>query len=381
MKKKICFTFPHLSEFGGGEIFCEYLCNYLSQFYKIDLVFYKSNQINQKLRFNKNINLVEIKSNNFFVNYFCKKYIAIAQLFIIKYLSNKKYFFIFSGAGEFFNKNSTVYQYIHHPFYSLNPVHYLSMGLKKNNLIKISLRFFLSIYARILFKINQSHYLKTYTIVNSNWIKFRVKQIYPYLKSKVVYPTFKIPEFSKINFQKFEKKNNDFVILGRVSRDKKTIEGINFFLNFKKNNRHLNIGKLHIIGPVEKKIENKVNKIKKLFINDCCFHSYLSLKKRDKILKKSKYGLHFFHGEHFGRSILEMQKMGLIVFAHNSGGSREILLSKLQKYNNFIDLENNINQVMLNNLMRKKIFKTIKDKLKDNFTDKQFKNNIKKILN
>ena len=48
-KKKIAITFPQLHEFGGGEIFCEYVVNLLSKFYKIDLYFYKTIAINNKL--------------------------------------------------------------------------------------------------------------------------------------------------------------------------------------------------------------------------------------------------------------------------------------------------------------------------------------------
>ena len=46
-KKNSIYIFPHLYAFGGGEIFCEYLTNYLINFYNIDLYFYKSNKINK----------------------------------------------------------------------------------------------------------------------------------------------------------------------------------------------------------------------------------------------------------------------------------------------------------------------------------------------
>ena len=140
MKKKIAFTFPHLYEFGGGEIFCEYLSNYLVKYYNVDLFYYKSFGINKKIKFDKKIKIVGIKSNNFIINFFCKNYIFLAHLYLLFFLQSKKYHFIFSGAGEFFHSNKC-FQYIHHPFYSLNISHYLSLGLKKKkfyqNYIKI----------------------------------------------------------------------------------------------------------------------------------------------------------------------------------------------------------------------------------------------------
>ena len=135
-KKKIAITFPQLHEFGGGEIFCEYVVNLLSGFYKIDLYFYKTNAINKKLKIKKEIKLIPIKSKNIFIDYLCRRYIGIAQLYLIFFLNLKKlnYKFLFSAAGEFYSNYYKVYQYIHHPFYSLNPFHYMALGVKKMTL-------------------------------------------------------------------------------------------------------------------------------------------------------------------------------------------------------------------------------------------------------
>lgn len=43
------------------------------------------------------------------------------------------------------------------------------------------------------------------------------------------------------------------------------------------------------------------------------------------LLSSSRFGLHGMHGEHFGMAVAEMQEAGMIVFAPNSGGPREIL--------------------------------------------------------
>ncbi len=376
MKKKIAFTFPHLHEFGGGEIFCEYLSNFLIQYYDIDLYYYNSYGINKKIKFDKKIKIISIKCKNSIINYFCKNYIFLAHLYILFFLQSKKYHFVFSGAGEFFHSNRC-FQYIHHPFYSMNILHYLSLGLKKKNFIKILLRFIISVIVR-LFIINYNKYSKTITFVNSKFIQKRFLNIYSNNKTKIIYPTFKIPKIVKESFLKFENRKNDFVILGRVSKDKNTIDAAKFFLNFNKKNRTLNLGKLHIIGPIEKSLEKEVKKLN--FENDnLYFHGYLSLKKRNKILKKTKYGLHFFVGEHFGRSILEMQKFGIIVFCHNSGGAMEIVASKLQKFNYPEDLENKIKKVLNNNSERKKIKKMIARKIQK-YSDLEFRKNILREL-
>ena len=55
------------------------------------------------------------------------------------------------------------------------------------------------------------------------------------------------------------KKKNDFVILGRVSEDKNTLDAVNFYLKFKEENKNLNLGTLNVIGPIEKKLKKKYN--------------------------------------------------------------------------------------------------------------------------
>jgi len=96
-------------------------------------------------------------------------------------------------------------------------------------------------------------------------------------------------------------------------------------------------------------------------------------------LKKIKYGLHFFVGEHFGRSILEMQKFGLIVFCHNSGGAMEIVANSLQKFKTKHELSEKIKLVAQNSELRKKIKKMIEKKIYK-FTDQNFKRKIFDVL-
>jgi len=381
-KKKIAITFPQLHKFGGGEIFCEYTANLLSRFYKIDLYFYKINKINQRLKIKKNIKLIPIKSKNKIIDYFCSNYIGIAQLYLMFFLNSKKlnYKFLFSAAGEFYSNFYKVYQYIHHPFYSLNPNHYAALGVKKKNIKRIILRFFLSVFARIYFKLynkRSNHMQHRISIVNSNWTKARFKSIYNE-RAYLIYPTFLIPKYLK-GFQKsYEKRKNDFVILGRVSEDKNTILGANFFIELK--NKISKIGNLHIIGPCDDSLKRKINASLYKFKKKVFFHGYLSIKERNKILKQCKFGLHFAKFEHFGRAVLEMHKHGIIVFVHNSGGSKEIIVDEFQKYSSMKELHNNIIKLVNSKNRRYKIIKKYDQKFLKNFTDSKFREDFKNIF-
>lgn len=377
MKKKIAFTFPHMHNFGGGEVFCEYIINFLCKKYQVDLYFYKNNYINKNLKINSKVNIYPLKSENFFFDFFFRRYIFLAQLYIIFALKDKNYNLVFSGAGEFAHRSRCI-QYIHHPFYSLNPKHYFALGLKKSNLFKILQRLIISLFARVFLYLKRSYFYKNLTLTNSNFIRKRILKIYPKLNSKILYPTFKIVKNLKIHSVNYEKRKNDFVILGRVSKDKNTLKALNFFKNLKKKNPESKIGKLHIIGPIDKNLKKKLFKIIKKE-KDCRFYEYLELKKRDKILKKSKYGLHFCIEEHFGRSVLEMQKNGLIVFCHNSGGAMEIIGNSWQKYFHLHELENKIIKVMSSIRLREKIRIDINKKIK-RYNDEYFKKKLELII-
>ena len=379
---KIAITFPQLHKFGGGEIFCEYTANFLAKFYRVDLYFYKVNEINKKLRIKKKINIVPIKSKNSLVDYFCSKYIGIAQLYLIVFLNSKKqnYKFLFSAAGEFYSNYYKVYQYIHHPFYSLNPFHYMALGVKKKDAIRIVLRFLLSFVARIYFKLlifTNCKKQDRISIVNSIWTKKRFESIYNE-KTFLVYPTFLIPKYLKGFQNKYEKRKNDFVILGRVCRDKNTISGIDFFLNLQ--NIIPKIGKLHVIGPCDQSEKIKINSYYYRYKKKIVFYGYLSIKKRNKILKNCKFGFHFAKYEHFGRAVLEMHKHGMIVFVHNSGGSSEIIVDEMQKYSSMQELGNNIRKIINSNDTRYKIIKKYDEKFMKNFTDAKFQEEFKNIF-
>lgn len=383
MKKKIAITFPHLHEFGGGEIFCEYVSNLLISSYKIDLYYYQNGLINKNINLNKKINLLGIKSKNIFINFFCKKFIFLSQLYLIYILNtkfnNKSYKFIFSAAGEFISKYYRVYQYIHHPFYSLNPKHYLAIGTKKYEIHKFVLRFLVSICVRIYFLINNQFYSKNKSILNSKWTQKRFFNIYK-KKSKLIYPTFNIPEQEKLDFSKFSKRKNNFIILGRVGSDKKTFEAAKLFIKIKHLNKDLKLNKLLVIGPIKKNIQRKVKHYKKMYFRDIEFLGHVSYSKRNKFLKNNKYGIHLCEEEHFGRSLLEMNKKGMICFTHNSGGSVEIINNNLLKFKKIYEFESNLRKIILNNKIQKQILENNYKMFKTKFTSKKFDKKIIEYL-
>lgn len=370
MKKKIAIIFPWLNLYGGGEVFCEYCSNLLSNYFLVDLFIYDNGKKkNQKLRFKKSINIIYIKSNNLIINFFCSRFMIFSQAYIIYYfnfINKNQYHFIYSSSGEFFSKFKT-YQYIHMCIFSNNMFEYKNFGL--DNIFKKLIRLLFVITSRFVLGINKKTFKDVFTMTNSNWSLERINKTYEIKNKIVIYPTFKIPKCNKVTYEQFSSRDNDFVILGRVSPDKKIIDGINIFIKI---NKIIPASKLHIIGPIDIKYKNSFD-INILKNKNIIFHGLISLKERNKILKKSKFGLNFFYSEHFGRNVLEMQKMGMIVFARNKGGVREILFSKYQKYLSYDDLIDKFYKVFFSPKLQKKILSNNHKYLIKNFSDKDFK--------
>ena len=371
--KLIAIIYPWLNLYGGGEVFLEYCNNLLLKKYNTELYFYNNNKkIHKKIRFNKKTKFISVRSKNYFINFLCCKFMIFAQAYLIYFFNkyNKKnYKIVYSASGEFFSKFKTI-QYIHIFIFFINIFEFKNFGL--SSIFKKIGRLIAAVLCRIALGINKKKFKNVYTLTNSKWSLQRLSKTYDIKYKKVLYPTFKIPKFQKMSLKKFNNRKNNFVILGRVTEDKNILEAIIFFNSIKNQIRN---AQLHIIGPIDKnylkKIKLEIKDKKKIY-----FHGLVSLRRRDYLLKNSKYGLNFFNSEHFGRGTLEMQKLGMIVFAKNAGGVKEILLSKIQKFENHIDLNNNVLKTHFNDKVKQNILTKNAKKFKFSLTDRQFSKNF-----
>jgi len=365
--KSIALFYPWLNLYGGGEVFAEYTANKLSSKKKIDFYYYGKKKIHPKLNFDKKVNLIPISSRNILIDFMCSNIMLFAQTYLIFFFNKKvtkDYLFVYSLGGEFFSKFKT-FQYLHICIFSLNIFEYKNFGIK--SFLKKIARFLVVLICRIILKINKNKFYNVITFSNSKWSFYRAKKTYNIKKHKVFYPNFKVPNLYQQSFENFEKRRNNFVILGRVSADKNIIDA---FKLLKKLKSFIPDAFFHIIGPIDQKYFIKIKK--NYSLHSVKFYGLISKSKRDFLLKTSKYGLNFFYSEHFGRNVLEMQKCGVIVFARNRGGVRELLFNKNQKYDNYKDLIDNIKKIHFHQGLRNKIYMLNQKILKNQFTSEQF---------
>ena len=70
----------------------------------------------------------------------------------------------------------------------------------------------------------------------------------------------------------------------------------------------------------------------------------------------------------------------MIVFSHNSGGAKEIVLNLIQKYNSYKDLEKKIKKLTSSKTLEKLVLIENYKFFSKNFTNEEFNMNLKKYL-
>jgi len=343
--KKIITTFPIFRNYGGAELSATNTLDYFRKHYEVTLL--HCGQVNKKLIISDKIIMKKISTNNQLINYLISNYIIFAQFFLNIYLLKKdlsEFKFALSLHGEL-STNIKTYQFIHFPFFSLNIRNYFYLGMNFFKIHKIFLRYILTLFINLIFIIKKINFINTTTFCNSNWTKNIYQKIYNkniIAKIYVIYMTFTLKRKVSENIKKFQKRENNFVILGRLTKDKKVYEAIKIFLkiNFYFNNTF----KLIIIGGSnDEKYKDKCLRISN---ESVCFKDYISEEEKISILSNSKFGMHLFQNEHFGIAPCEMQNYGMLVFAYNGGGVKEIINNDRLLFTNYENLKNKIKNLV-----------------------------------
>jgi glycosyltransferase involved in cell wall biosynthesis len=136
--------------------------------------------------------------------------------------------------------------------------------------------------------------------------------------SRLIYP----PVHSE-PFDRAAPRTSDFVMLGRITPDKRVAEGIDVIERLRSRGHEIH---LHIIGPIPK--SDYGARIKALAQERADW-----VRLRDGIygaekfaeLARHGFALHMRNGEAFGIAVAEQVKMGLIPFVRKNGGPQEIV--------------------------------------------------------
>ena len=156
------------------------------------------------------------------------------------------------------------------------------------------------------------------TLVNSGFIREFAAQA-DFTNVDVVHP----PVVASPSPIPWEARENRMVMIGRVHRGKLAPNVIRIVDGVRERGHDLS---LVLVGPWDcdaahrREIESLVATRPWLSHRDD-----LSRDELEAFLHRSRFGIHRMVGEHFGMGVAEMVRSGMVVFAHDSGGPREIL--------------------------------------------------------
>ncbi len=205
-------------------------------------------------------------------------------------------------------------QYVHYPKLSLRP--------------EVDLRW----YHRIPFVVDSYRWLgfrlagfslqrmrRNLTLVNSDFIGARFRELHG-LETVTLFP----PIAGSFPVVPWEHREDGFVCIGRISREKRIEHIVEILSTVRDNGRPLH---LHIIGTFGDDPDYST------LIKGCVdanrswvtIHEDLSRHELTQLITSHRYGIHAMEDEHFGMAVAEMVRAGCIVFAPNNGGPVEIL--------------------------------------------------------
>jgi glycosyltransferase involved in cell wall biosynthesis len=205
--------------------------------------------------------------------------------------------------------------------------------------------------------------------------KFSAKVIKDYLglDSEVIYsPVFVASDPDEVPW---EEREDGFVYLGRISREKKLLEIIDAVRSLRERGYDLH---LHIVGTGHDK--KYLEEVKKNCSGEwCSIEGAKYGKEKEEILLRHKFGINLCEAEAFGISVAEQTSLGEIVFVADSGGQVEIVEDEILRVKNKEDFIRKFEILVRNVDKIEEIRRKLKKKLVEYHKD-AFKEKVKKIL-
>lgn len=197
-------------------------------------------------------------------------------------------------------------QYVHHPMF------------RCPSSPEQSPRRFGRVYDTIVRAVAQFDPAKGTMLTNSEWMASVLagcRDVQP----NVVYPPVMTEDFIG---QSWAERENSFVTVGRIARDKQTKLALDIFNQVREAGHDMT---LHLVGKAGEGqyATDVLDRVSKL--DHVVYHGEVSRDKLVSLLESVRYGLHTKQYEHFGMVVAEMVAAGMIPFVPDSGGQVEIV--------------------------------------------------------
>lgn len=114
------------------------------------------------------------------------------------------------------------------------------------------------------------------------------------------------------------------VTVGRIAPDNRTLDAIRVVDGVRERGLDLH---LHLVGSTADAYQSYVDRVERAVAarDYVTLHRNLPRARLEALLAGHRYGLNPKHGEHFGMALAEYVAAGMISFAHDSGGQRDVV--------------------------------------------------------
>ncbi|WP_266081610.1 glycosyltransferase family 4 protein [Haladaptatus caseinilyticus] len=200
-------------------------------------------------------------------------------------------------------------EYIHHPQYSIDDPGLINESLPRQAYDRL---------CRELADVDRSKLDSICLLANSDWTAESFHDAYG-IRPKTVYPPVHTDRFSQLDW---EDRENGFLTIGRIGPSKRILNNIEIVAQLRERGHDVH---LHIAGPTTDgeycdRVKRRAAELE--FVH---FEGSVAYDSLTELINEHRYGLHGRPYEHFGIVVAEMAAGGMVPFAPNSGGQREIL--------------------------------------------------------
>jgi len=277
---------------------------------------------------------------------------------------------ILATRGAFPSQSSNVIQYVHFPLFGSEGIdthnHTVSNSSHFNHVFDAAVRVISGVSTGAS-NIDNSKY-----VVNSDWTGSVVSDAY-HVSSESIFPPVSVDQYRI----KSKERQDGFVTIGRIDKDKKLNRCIDIIDRLRRKNYMV---ELHIAGPpydeeYANELKDRVNGLD--FVH---MHGRVSSHELADLISSNKYGLHSKEFEHFGIVVAEMIAGGMIPFVHNSGGVKEIVgHDNRLAYTDTAEAVENISSVLSDKVTQEEIKTQLPDP-KERFGRQRFSREVRILV-
>lgn len=180
-------------------------------------------------------------------------------------------------------------------------------------------------------------------LTNSGWTAQQFLRHYPSSKPQVIYQGAQTElDANNPDFIPFERRSDNFVILGRVVAAKRLEAAIEIIDALRARGRDVG---LTIVGSGNGKYAESIASLvsERPYIS---WRKNLSRREVERLVVTQKWGLHCAPHEHYGLAALELLRLGCVVFVPDSGGQAEVVNDGRLRYLSVDDARSKIEAVL-----------------------------------